>query len=226
MCARLKLAVTSGCPMSGRHGSPIRANIYLNEVLDQWFLENHASYNQVMVRYADDGLFFFKEKEAAESFMAALSKRVKKYKLALNEEKTGIVDFNWRDNNDFSSDFSFLGFTIYWGRKRRYRKRPLMFKTNKEKLHKTLQEFEAWVKKERSSLRTSILWEKAKAKLQGHYNYFGYWMNRCKLRHFYDNAIRILFKWLNRRSQKKSYDWESFERRLQCKDALCRNLLN
>ena len=76
-------------------------------------------------------------------------------------------------------------------------------------------QYEKWVKEERSSTRTSILWEKAKAKLQGHYNYFGHWMNRSKLRHFYDGVVKILFKWLNRRSQKKSYDWESFNRRLE-----------
>ena len=163
-----------------RSESPRLANIYINEVLDQWFIENHASYNQVMMRYADDGLFFFRKRESAESFMAALSKRVKRYKLALNEEKTGIVDFKWSGNNDFN----FLGFTVYWGSKQRFRKRPLKLKTNKDKLHKTLQEFEAWVKKKRSSMRTPILWEKEKAKLQGHYNYFGYWMNRSKLKHF------------------------------------------
>jgi hypothetical protein len=59
------------------------------------------------------------------------------------------------------------------------------------------------------------LWSIAKSKLQGHYNYFGYWMNRQKLVHFYSEAIKALFKWLNRRSQKSSYTWESFSTRLE-----------
>ena len=38
-----------GTPQGSVEASPCLANIYLNEVLDQWFIENHASYNQVMV---------------------------------------------------------------------------------------------------------------------------------------------------------------------------------
>jgi hypothetical protein len=40
-------------------------------------------------------------------------------------------------------------------------------------------------------------------------------MNRQKLVHFYSETIKALFKWLNRRSQKRSYDWDSFKRRLE-----------
>ena len=47
----------------------------------------------------------------------------------------------------------------------------LRLKTNKEKLHKELEEFEAWIKRARSLLKSAVLWEKAQAKIQGHYNY-------------------------------------------------------
>jgi len=40
-------------------------------------------------------------------------------------------------------------------------------------------------------------------------------MNRQKLVHFYSEAIKALFKWLNRRSQKSSYNWDNFQRRLE-----------
>ena len=56
---------------------------------------------------------------------------------------------------------------------------------------------------------------KVKAKFRGHYNYFGYAMNWTKLNHFYYEAVRSLFKWLNRRSQKRSYNWEGFKERLE-----------
>ena len=40
-------------------------------------------------------------------------------------------------------------------------------------------------------------------------------MNRQKLVHFYSETIKALFKCLNRRSQKSSYNWDSFSRKLE-----------
>ena len=45
--------------------SPLLSNIYLNEVLDQWFLQNYSSQETQMVRYADDAVFMFSSKEQA-----------------------------------------------------------------------------------------------------------------------------------------------------------------
>lgn len=53
------------------------------------------------------------------------------------------------------------------------------------------------------------------SKFNGHYDYFGYWMNRGKLNHFYFEATRGLYRWLNRRSQKRSYTPEGFAERLK-----------
>jgi len=78
-----------------------------------------------------------------------------------------------------------------------------------------MQEFDQWVKENRSSMKTQALWDKAAEKLKGHYEYYGVWTNYPKLFHFYSEATRSLFKWLNRRSQKLSYTWEAFKRRLE-----------
>ena len=59
------------------------------------------------------------------------------------------------------------------------------------------------------------IWALAKAKVRGHINYFGYCMNGLKLNHFYHFVIKSLFKWLNRRSQKRSYTWKGFSERLK-----------
>ena len=64
-------------------------------------------------------------------------------------------------------------------------------------------------------MKLKEIWSITKSKLQGHYNYFGFWMNRQKLVHFYSETIKALFKWLNRRSQKSSYNWDSFSRKLE-----------
>jgi len=201
---------TVGTPQGGAM-SPILANIYLNETIDQWFVANYASYSNTIVRYADDAVFLFKKKEQAESFLEDLQQRVKRFGLSLNMDKTQTVDFRKSENNDFD----FLGFTFYWGEKKKFRPRPLKMKTRKKNLHKKMQEFDKWVKDNRSAMRLAELWEKAKEKLQGHYSYFGLWTNYPKLWHFYSEAVESLFKWLNRRSQKRSYTWEAFQRRLE-----------
>lgn len=195
----------------GSIASPILANIYLNEMLDQWFVENYSSYNNIIVRYADDAVFFFRSEEVGKDFTNKLRERVAQYGLELNEEKTHIINFCNTDH----SQFDFLGFTFYWGKKRAWQKSGLKVKTQKKQLHKKLQEFDHWVKDIRSYLKLSEIWKIAEAKLRGHYNYFGYWMNRSKLNHFYWEAIRSLFRWLNRRSQKLSYLWGGFKERLR-----------
>lgn len=184
--------------------SPILANIYLNEVVDQWFLENYASYNNVIVRYADDAVFFFKKEDDAHRFLADLKGRVEKYGLSLNEGKTHILSLKKEEQNSFS----FLGFTFYWGRQQK--RRELKVKTQKEKLIRAFQEFEIWIKKIRNRIKLSVIWKLAQSKIRGHINYYGYAMNNLKLHHFYSEAVRLLYKWLNRRSQKRSYNWEGF----------------
>ena len=197
-----------GTPQGGVM-SPILANIYLNEVVDQWFLKNYGSYNNIIVRYADDATFFFKKESDAKDFMIHFKARIEEFGLSLNIDKTKMINFNKSKENSFD----FLGFTFYWGKQNK--KRSLKIKTQKDKLHKSFKEFYEWIKTNRSKMKLKEIWSIAKSKLQGHYNYFGYWMNRQKLVHFYSEAIKSLFKWLNRRSQKSSYSWDSFCKRLE-----------
>lgn len=199
-----------GTPQGGIM-SPVLANIYLNEAIDQWFIEKFASYNNVLVRYADDAIFYFKKEDEAVNFMRELEERVTAYGLTLNKEKTKVVNFH----KTKQTSFSFLGFTFYWGKHRRYKGQPLKIKTQKEKLTRSFQEFDRWIKQNRSRYTTAKIWELTKLKLLGHYNYFGYWMNRCKLSHFYSEVLKSLFRWLNRRSQKISYKFVEFQEKLR-----------
>jgi group II intron reverse transcriptase/maturase len=196
-----------GTPQGGLM-SPILANIYLNEVVDWWFLKTYGSYNNVIVRYADDAVFFFKREEEAKAFMVQFKKRVESYGLSLNKDKTTTINFHKSKENSFN----FLGFTFYWGKQ--HKKRTLKVKTQKERLHKSFKDFYVWIKTNRNKMKLTQLWSIAKSKLLGHYHYFGYWMNRQKLVHYYSEVIKALFKWLNRRSQKRSYSWESLHKRL------------
>lgn len=190
--------------------SPILANIYLNEVLDQWFKKNLWSQEAVMVRYADDAVFMFSQEEKAKEFLKLLKERLARYELSLNEDKTGIINFSKEAENIFS----FLGFTFYWAKKWWSKKRSLVVKTQKEKLRKKIQEFTDWIKTNRSRLKLKEILATAAAKLSGHYNYYGYYCNRKSLVKYYYFCTRNLFKWLNRRSQRKTLTWKKFKRRL------------
>jgi len=191
--------------------SPILANIYLHEVIDKWFLENYESYKNVIVRYADDAVFFFKEKETADKFVKELFDRVRRFGLSLNEDKTRIINFD-KSNK---TTFDFLGFTFYWANKYATKTKILKLKTKKEALHKKIMEYEKWIKENRSRLKTYEIWKKTKEKLIGHYNYFGYYLNSHKIYQYYSEVIRSLFKWLNRRSQKISFNWDKFKTKLK-----------
>jgi RNA-directed DNA polymerase len=203
-----KLPSELGTPQ-GSLMSPVLANIYLNEVIDQWFMKNHGSYSNIIVRYADDAVFFFREEEDAKRFVVELESRVKSYGLSLNAEKTRAFTFPKNGHQQFS----FLGLTFYWGKQNK--RIILKVKTQKEKLIKAIQEFDRWIKAIRNKKKLKDIWELARSKIRGHNNYYGYWMNALKLNHFCHAAMKSLFKWLNRRSQKCSYTWEGFNERLK-----------
>ena len=57
--------------------------------------------------------------------------------------------------------------------------------------------------------------EDARRKMQGHYNYYGRAANGKALSTYWHHCKRYLFKWLNRRSQKRSYNWEGFTEMLK-----------
>lgn len=189
--------------------SPILANIYLHYVIDIWFKESYKKYEQQMVRYADDTVFCFKDPQAAELFLQSLRLRLKENKLELNEDKTRIVEFQ----KGKGSTFDFLGFTFYWGNNKGKGK-LLKTKTNAKKLRAAILEFKLWVKTARSRYRLKELWSMASQKMRGHYAYYGTTVNN-KLGFFYKTCVELLFKWLNRRSQKKSFSWASFNQRLK-----------
>lgn len=189
--------------------SPILANIYLNEVIDQWFMKNYASHDKIIVRYADDAVFIFKDESDAKQFLIDLEKRTTEFGLSLNHDKTRILKLAKGEHQQFN----FVGFTFYWGKQAS--KLMLKVKTQKEKLIKSIQEFDHWIKKVRNKMKLKDIWVLAKSKIRGHNNYYGYWMNGLKLNHFYWEATKSLYKWLNRRSQKHSYTVEGFNERLK-----------
>ncbi len=197
-----------GAPQ-GSPVSPILANIYLHHLLDTWFRENWASQGQ-MVRYADDVTFVFRDTDTAKRFQTALIQRMAVGNLNVHPDKSKLTPF---DDQDPKGNVNLLGFTFYWGRNRR-KERVLKVKTASKSLRRSMQAFTDWIKRYRSRWPTKRLWEMAARKIQGHYNYFAVSFNARRLCHFYRVCTNALYKWLNRRSQKRSFTWEKFARKL------------
>ena len=110
-------------------------------------------------------------------------------------------------------EFSFLGFEFYWG-KERSGKPHLKRRTSRKKLRGSIKRFTEWCKKNRN-LEARVLFRRLNAKLRGYYNYYGVFGNYDGLQQFFKQVKRILFKWLNRRSQRRSYNWHGFEQLME-----------
>jgi hypothetical protein len=140
----------------------------------------------------------------------ALARLYSVIKIRLNEDKSGILKF---DSKSPQGPLPFVGFVLYWGCYTRTRK-ILKVKTAPKKLAKCLNEFVLWIKTIRHKKKLDVIWDLAAAKLRGHYQYYGVSFNHSKLHHYYFATVGALYKWLNRRSQKRSFTWERFLRRL------------
>jgi hypothetical protein len=87
-------------------------------------------------------------------------------------------------------------------------------KTAQKKYRLKLIEMNLWLKQNRH-LRLKDLTEILNSKLRGHYQYYGITDNGGGIANFLYETQRMLFKWLNRRSQKKSYTWDGFNQLLK-----------
>ena len=210
--AGVRYDTPQGTPQGGVC-SPILGNVYLHYAIDLWFEKVVRKYcigKAYMVRYADDSIFCFQYEEDARKFYRSLIERLKKFSLNVAEDKTKIIELKKNDNDDDKGDnsFDFLGFTHYVGKDKNGRKR-VKRKTSKKKYKASLLRCKEWMKNNRT-LTTDTFMKTMKAKIQGHCNYYGITDNRRAVGNFIDKCRKFIFKWLNRRSQKKSFNWEKF----------------
>lgn len=205
--------------------SPLLANIYLHYVLDIWFekkIKPKGRGHMQLIRYCDDFVVCCESKADAEEFLGSLKERLGKFGLRIAEEKTRIVKFGrgeWylaETQCRKTESFNFLGFTHYGARSRRG-KWIMGHKTTKENLRRKLKEITEWLKTIRNKVKLGEWWPILQAKVRGHINYFGISGNfRCVMQ-FHWRVTHIGFKWLNRRSQKKSMTWEKYRKYLESK---------
>ena len=199
--------------------SPMLANIFLHYVLDLWFerieKERINGYTEI-VRYADDFIITAQTKQQALQILQDLKERLKKFSLELSKEKTRIIEFgrfaqeNSRNRGKRKPDtFDFLGLTHYCSKSRKGNF-LLKVKTSCKKMNNRIKELNQWLKSIRNRAKIKVIWKLLSAKLQGHYNYYGISGNSRSIQTYYYQVIRLTFKWLNRRSQKQSFNWWEF----------------
>jgi len=144
----------------------------------------------------------FQKAEEARAFGKALRERLSKYGLKISEVKSGIIPFGRYPylsaikKGKRLATFDFLGFTHYCTKTRRG-----YFKLGRKN---------QWLKEIRNMIKLKEWWEVLRAKLLGHYHYYGLSGNMPEMKAFYKHTRRLAFKWINRRSQKKSYNWIQF----------------
>jgi group II intron reverse transcriptase/maturase len=204
----------TGTPQGGVI-SPILANIYLHYALDLWFekvVKPRCSGQAHIIRYADDFVCCFQYRNDAQAFYRVLPKRLIKFSLTVAPEKTCIHRFS-RFRPGRNRRFSFLGFEFYWeadskGTARVWRR------TAKKKLRSSIKACKEWLKINRHK-RLAPLLKTLSRKVQGHYNYFRVVGNGRGLWTFYKEVVKLLYKWLNRRSQRRSLTWTKLKRVLE-----------
>lgn len=196
--------------------SPVLANIYMYYLLIMWFEDTIKKENKgfaSIINYADDFICCFQNKNDAEKFYKELlPNRLKSGGLELALDKTRMIAFGrfaiTNCKNGKPKTFDFLGFTHYCSTSENGKFR-VKRKTSSKKFKKKLTEFNVWCKENRNFELDEIMIT-FKKKLIGHYNYFGITDNYHMIQKYQWLMYKTLFKWLNRRSQRKSYTWEEF----------------
>ena len=182
---------------------------------DDWFeheVKPRCGGNALLIRYADDLVAAFRYRKDVVYCQRQLPQRVGKFGLALAQEKTRKLRFN-RFRREESEPFEFLGVEFRWVLSRKG-KEIIRLRTTRKKLRKIAMEFKQWCKEERNK-RIAWILNQVKAKLRGLRNYFGVIGNSASLHEIWQVFKRTLYRWLNRRSERKSYNWNTYAQMLR-----------
>jgi group II intron reverse transcriptase/maturase len=199
--------------------SPLLSNIYLHYALDLWFsrrFKKRCRGQAYYFRFADDFLACFQYRSDANEFREQLEDRLQGFGLELAPEKTRCIEFGRfareraRKKGCKPQEFTFLGFTHYCGKTRKgYFK--LKRRTSRKKFGLSLNRFRVWARRSRNILSKAQMMEGGRARVIGHLNYYAVTDNSDKCSSYVYHATQILFKWINRKSQRPSYTWKGFK---------------
>jgi len=198
--------------------SPVLANIYLHYILDLWYekkiRKEQLGYSS-LIRYADDFVVCFKNHYEGEAFAEQLKERLGKFGLKIAESKSRVILFGRyaqeraQSRGEQAATFDFLGFTHYNAGTRKGKFR-MGRKTSGKKYKSAMKAMNEWLKKVRNAVELKEWWKVLASKLTGHYHYYGVSGNSHRINAFYSDTCKLTYKWINRRSQRHSYNWKQF----------------
>ena len=200
--------------------SPLIANVYLHYVMDIWFSwKNDSEYggSARMVRYADDAVFTFASLPKAEEFRKQLEARLESFGISLHPAKTKALVCGQNQAAQCERrgvrmpSFTFLGFLHVWGISVRRKDGKRFWRV---KRHTCPQRFRKKLAEIKESIRRNRherdLLPRLKRVVEGYLNYFAINDNKRRISQFVCEVKRMLFKYLNRRSQRRSLNWSQF----------------
>lgn len=199
--------------------SPVLANIYMHNVLTLWFqnkIARECKGECFLIVYADDFIAGFQYQWEAERYYEQLKERMRKFGLELEESKSRMLECGRymanakakRGESTRFKTFDFLGFTFYCGKTRKG-KPWIMPKTSSKKFRQKVKDMKIWLYANREQKLGRLMYM-LNIKLIGHYRYYGISFNSRMISNFKQQVREMLFKVLNRRSNKKSYTREGF----------------
>lgn len=206
-------------------GGPISvliSNLYLHYVLDLWIekvVKPRMKGEIIYVRYLDDFVLCFQYHTDAIAFQRVISKRLAKFSLTLEPNKTQLMKFGrfaWKNRDkrlEKPKTLYFLGFTLYCGLGHKGKFKVGM-KTEKTRYRRSC----AHITEKLKQIRHTPLSGQRKAinrVLSGHYNYYGIADNADSIKKFYYCVIKTWRKWLGSRSQKGALNWEQYQKLLK-----------
>ena len=215
-----------GTPQGGLI-SPVLANVYLHYVLDSWFekcVKPGLKGKAYLVRFADDFILLFQYESEAKDVYERLVKRLEKFGLEVEQDKTHILPFGrYKGTNE---TFDFLGFTHYNG-KTRTGKYTVGHKVSKKKKKVFRQKLKVWAKDNRV-LPTDLFMKRLNIKFTSTIRFYAISGTMDEMRRLQYIAFDVVFKWINRRSQRRSYTktefgwlWEKYIDDLKMREAVC-----
>jgi hypothetical protein len=199
----------TGTPQGGVM-SPIRANVYRHEALDRWVqqvVKPRGRGEACLIRYADELVAACQHQEEADRGSQELGPRLGKVGLEGAADKTRVRPLSHRPARGLTR-VDVLGVACRWGTDRggkpHLKRRPA-----RQNLRNALKRCTAWC---RDTCRSRVrdVCRDLHAKRRGDYRDDGVHGNSPSLQQFFHRARRLLFTWVNRRSQRRSYTWTGF----------------
>ena len=215
---------TVGTPQ-GAVISPLLANIYLHNVLDQWVNEwrkMQARGDVIFVRYADDFVMGFQHKQEALRFLEELKNRLAEYGLKLHPNKTRLIEFGRfaAENREKRGEgkpetFDFLGFTHICAKTRKGNYFTIRRKTIAKRMRNKIKDVRLELMRRRHD-PVPMQGKWIRSVVKGHFNYFAVPNNKRAIDTFRTEVIKGWFKALKGRSQNaRRLTWDRFDRLIE-----------